>query len=600
MSLVDLAPLLDNPKIQIAIGDGILGQLETWWLSLDMAEKFAIAPPMQPGFAQAFEAAEQQAMRGLCEEMLRHHHVGLATWAQFGPLMGHNDVANLPELCANPGADVLHNAWQGKPAVCIAAGPSLQKNLALLQDPGLRAHVGVITVGTMLAPLRALGIVPDVVTTIDFQALNWTDQFRRVPLEADLPLVYLHSTWPQTPRRWPGPRFVAQNGSDFVGWLRQYLPTPGFDASYIQTVAHLNVLVALTLGANPIVLVGQDLSMPASAHHAPGARAQDCTPQEAPDGHLATVDYAGQPTWTRHSWLSMQSVFRRIVAQHPDRTWLNCTEGGLAIPGVSNAAFRPTLEALPRLEGPRLRTVCGQRAAAWAPTVDWGRLQAGLTGGVAHLQELQALAQQTVATPPASVEDLQRIEQAVQGRMAQFNMAAVRRFDLIQACAALPPDAATTTEAERLAHQAARAVAIAQALDAVIPAICGDLRTALRRVEDLARAQPPTWQELWRMLARQSYQAVAYWLERPETWKQAPYAPGEVLERYVRLRAELDYQRQQYTSACTLLDAWDWAPGKRRRAQQSLTADYTARAAAQAYWREASVVSPHVAFDPED
>ena len=146
----------------------------------------------------------------------------------------------------------MQGLWEGKPAVCVAAGPSLQKNLALLMEPALRDKVAVLTAGTVYAVLDKLGIQPDLVTTIDFQYLNWTDQFRRVPLDTAPPLVYLHSTHPSTVRRWPGARFVGLNASDTTAWMQQYAEPKPY-AAQVQTVAHLNVVVAALLGANPII-----------------------------------------------------------------------------------------------------------------------------------------------------------------------------------------------------------------------------------------------------------------------------------------------------------------------------------------------------------
>lgn len=350
LHICDIRPLLEGgAKVNLFIGGDLVAQCEHWWLTFETFEKMYIGPVLRSAFTNVFDKFIYDALCEKSGEMIRHHLIGLATWARHGHEMQHNDVSNLPDYVSNPGMEKLRNLWQGKPVVCVAAGPSLKKNLRLLCRPEYRNKVCVISVGTVLKLLLSFNIRPDIVTTIDFQRLNYTDQFKGYELPTDIPLVYLHSTYAETVKRWPGPKFVATNDSEIVQWLKVrniYTEDKG-SAAQSQTVAHLNVFVALTLGAKKIILIGQDLSMPKDEHHAPGAMAQDTAPKDAEDSYYEIDDMHGNKIYTRHSFASMTVVFSRIFISNPEIEFFNCSEMGVNIVGSVNAPLSQVLSEFP-------------------------------------------------------------------------------------------------------------------------------------------------------------------------------------------------------------------------------------------------------------
>src|SRR5437763_9444636 len=88
-----------------------------------------------------------------------------------------NIANNLGRYATTPPLDLLRDAFKGKPAVLVAAGPSLAKNMHLLHElvgnaePGTRRAV-IIAVQTMLKPLLAAGIEPDFVTSLDYNTVS--------------------------------------------------------------------------------------------------------------------------------------------------------------------------------------------------------------------------------------------------------------------------------------------------------------------------------------------------------------------------------------------------------------------------------------------
>lgn len=609
----DCTPFFDGQhRVDLIVGDAILQNVEPWWLGLEAHEKLHILPPLRAGYTQQYCSKGYDALLEKTADMLRFHAVGLATWKAFGGCIGDNDLLNMPEYLQTPGYEHLHNLWQGKPAVCVAAGPSLQKNLRYLLPQAQRDKVALITAGTTYALVQGIGLEPDIVTTIDFQRLNWTDQFQYVPLDPQCTLVYLHSTYPQTVRRWPGPKFVAENASDTVNWLRQYGDGKK-SAAQVQTVAHLNLLVALELGANPIILLGQDLAMPPDAHHAAGARAQDTAPQDAPtEAFVDAQDYMGHVVKTRHSFLSMKTVFERIIAEHPATTFLNCTEGGLALAGAQNMPLDVALASLPNATGGRVRPRLATAAQAYQPKMletlpgDLRRLRAQIDDLAQFSATVLALASQ----PPVVLTDaeravamtsdlltdadveaslwLQRIgtqilaqEVLIQERQVAFGVFAIRHFGLLELLSAIPPDLGPTPSLE--AHQRVnceRLIAVARMIDELVPTVRHLLRTVQSRLDDVYTDGLPTSPlQMQRLMAKQHYGMVQRALTADPASSRAWYG----------LQAQLFYHTQQYAAACALYTTVGSTPQKVRRMQQHLSHDVSAlREALVAYFPDGS------------
>lgn len=557
---VDVADLMLGKRVDLVIGSDILAQVEPLWLSLDVMDKLHLSGPLRSGYTHLVSAPEYDTLMTAVTDMLRFHGVGLSTWRIFGAAIGNNDLLNAPEYFANPGYEQLKDAWQGKPAVCIAAGPSLHKNLRLLMDPAVRQNVVVIAVGTVYELLRSLHIEPDIVTTIDFQRLNWTDQFQHVALDRPPALVYLHSTYPQTPRRWPGPCFVGENASDTVNWLRAYSGGKKA-AAQVQTVAHLNLLVALELGCNPIALIGQDLSMPPQEHHAVGALAQDQAPASAGEEAFVQVpDFQGQPVHTRHSFLSMLTVFSRLVREHPGVEIVNCSEAGLAIPGLANRPFQAFLEACPALPAEALwgfRTHLRTLAAQYVPVIDEGLYEAiaTLRREVALLIQNSGHVVRFAREMGLEIEGARRWilnhEAPLQQYRTAFGLFCIRHFGLIELMAEVPPaEACVPDQAAKDRYNCERLIRVSQMLLEEAPLVERLLRVTearllgLRQSLQQRKAGTPTHlDDILLALTQQRYKDALHALE---AWEPAPGAAMNSLRR--RLLSKILWHQQRYAA----------------------------------------------------
>jgi hypothetical protein len=200
-----------------------------------------------------------------------------------------NELMNLDRYATSPGVTDLHGTLRNRPAIVVAAGPSLRRNIELLSKPGLRDHFVIIAVQTVLKQLLARGIRPHFVTALDYHEIS--RRFYEGLTPASIDGVTLVAEAKANPAilgafpgmvRFPGDRFLDEFlgeplVKDFfrrpqVRELPGGVPTPA-DATLNPgaTVAHMAYYLARKLGCDPVILIGQDLGFTDGQYYAAGA-----------------------------------------------------------------------------------------------------------------------------------------------------------------------------------------------------------------------------------------------------------------------------------------------------------------------------------------
>lgn len=584
----DLTDVLSDKRCDTFIGEQVIDNMDQWFLGFNTHEKFYICPPVRAGYTASYDSEFYEQLTSRCIDMLRYHAVGLATWQQFGPSIGDNDIANAPEYLTTPGLNELTGIWESKPAICVAAGPSLQKNLKYLLDPEVRNRVCVLAVGTVYGLLRSMGIIPDIVTSIDFQRLNWTDQFRLFPQDRRTALVYLHSVYPQIPRRWPGPKFVARNSSDTTEWLKTFCEEKA-TAGSVQTVAHLNVVAALMMKANPIVLLGQDLSMPPSEHHAPGAQAQDTTPTEAPDSCIEAVDIYGNIVQTRHSFLSMRTVFAQMFLANPGVQFINCTEGGINIDNSINASLGDVCNSIKTQVPPQEKNANETIQSIYRDYKSQSRMSDFVNEVDMIMECLLRLAELSKTTHEINMSDfydtqkreaIVKIIQKIEAETAKINpivmsMICVRRYDIVVALSEIEPNGDGVSDLEVLKFRINRTIKICKSVLDEYRYVFENVRKMKARLLDIISITSggytvPNTKEILKLLARQSYDNVYVGLSsKLDDMGDSLFTTND-LRNYIRLQARLAMHLQEYQRVYALLDTHGFDERLKLRAQKYL------------------------------
>ena len=296
--------------------------------------------------------------------------------------------------------------------ICVAAGPSLVKNVDLLRDPAYRARVVVIAVQTALEPLLDRGIEPDFVTAIDYSRIC-KRFYEALPPLPRTTLVIDPKAHPVIFDAYPGP--VRMVGNDFNDELLGELRRPVNRVKAAATVAHLSLYLAEFLGCDPIAFIGQDLGFSNGLYYAPGTAVHRVWSSEINRfntmemmewtrvvrmrGHLRRAeDIDGQPCFTDEQMATYLKQFERDFADAERRgvTILDCTEGGLPKEHTARQTLREALDDHAPASTPPLQLpgVPEPGVAAWdAERVE--RLQAVLRARTAEVQTLRKLTRDT-------------------------------------------------------------------------------------------------------------------------------------------------------------------------------------------------------------
>ena len=296
----------------------------------------------------------------------------------FGEVWSLQGMENLPLIAANPTIgmyrDVFKVGERKTPAVIVATGPSLSKNVHLLRE--LKGRALIITFSHTLRALEAAGVVPDVVLALDPEDLRYHfDGCDTTKFEALVTGATIHPGV----LRLPSKRlitFAANAGID--GWIYRCIVGGKTAAEGEQhmistggSVACSALALALLWGCGPILFVGQDLAYTGDKVYADGSPDGDATITRAEgeaaviggwsDGYAAMASvggarqqmtsltecegYDGGTVPTSVSFNMYRKWIEAFLAQHKVEAW-NCTEGGAKI---ANTEQVPLAEGLRRI-----------------------------------------------------------------------------------------------------------------------------------------------------------------------------------------------------------------------------------------------------------
>ncbi|HUX36258.1 MAG TPA: 6-hydroxymethylpterin diphosphokinase MptE-like protein [Rectinemataceae bacterium] len=186
--------------------------------------------------------------------------------AFFGRIWFRNAVRNL-FVAERPSPPIR----PARRAIVTAAGPSLETGLDAIEAERKEGAL-LIATDTSLPALLGMGIKPDLVVSIDCQAISYYHFLKGLP--ADIPLVLDLASPNRLARMSPNVRFFS-SGHPFCTFLSsRWRPFPALDTSG-GNVTHAALSLAEALGAEHCLVVGADFSYPDGKSYARGTYIHD-------------------------------------------------------------------------------------------------------------------------------------------------------------------------------------------------------------------------------------------------------------------------------------------------------------------------------------
>lgn len=373
---------------------------------------------------QRFHSAFHAAVRELTADFVAYCKMQMVTTLTNGRITCRNIAHNLPAYVDHPGVESLAGRAAGYPAVVVAAGPSLARNVEQLAE--LRSRAVLVAVQTVFKPLLARGCPPHFVVSLDFHEIS--AQFFQGVGACDTVLVAEPKAHWHVLDAYRGRTLVLQNRfADEL--LREAAPKRGALKAG-TTVAHLAFYLAQHLGCDPIILVGQDLAYCEGLYYPPGMPIEDiwrpelgrfCTLEMKQLERIArgrpilrkVTDVHGREAYSDEQMLTYAEQFQTDFAASRARV-IHACEGGMRLAGTEAMTLR---EAAQRF---CVRALPPGAWVAHAPPAEGGRALAiaSLEARIAELKELRRICAEMSPL-------LDQLSELVE-RPAEFNRLVVR------------------------------------------------------------------------------------------------------------------------------------------------------------------------------
>jgi hypothetical protein len=336
LNFIDLSELLKSNNIVYVIGStNSLFDVVRKYFSLTLEKELSFFEH-NPSH-KLFEAEYKKIYKQL-REVISFKKINLTTNINSARKWRNNLIANLPYIFKSPKADDFFNEFKDIPAICVSAGPSLDKNINDIKKAEGKAII--MCVGTSLKPLLKNGIEPDIVVSMDGNKANF-EHFKDINNIPDSYLFAEKANHYMIQQKWHDKQVFFTMKRNFSGWVESLKG----DYTPIQTggtVAHSMVDLAYKMGANPIILAGQDLAYSEGKTHASGTTYEN---QQSNNKNLIEIDgINGDKVLTSKAFMTMLSYFNNYFDKHSDRKYIDATEGGAKINNTEIKTMEVTIE----------------------------------------------------------------------------------------------------------------------------------------------------------------------------------------------------------------------------------------------------------------
>ena len=281
------------------------------------------------------------AYQGTCRANAASLKVKATSWQK-------NSFANIKHIFNSYSSSKFFGAFSGKTVIIVSAGPSLDKNIELLKN--VQDKAVIICVYTALRALHKRNIKPHFVIAVDESQMLYGDCYD------DVPMLYPSTTNSDFISNYKGEKIlICSDMTSITNCLFSDYIKDEHKLESGGSVACTAVDLAVKMGANPIVLVGQDLSFTGHSIHVKGGyndeadiqrfgsqekgqRFYEQTKSENKEYHeqkYEVTDIFGNTVYTIQFFEIFLSWFENYFEHNKNITkFINATEGGILKRGV--------------------------------------------------------------------------------------------------------------------------------------------------------------------------------------------------------------------------------------------------------------------------
>ncbi|HPG51331.1 MAG TPA: DUF115 domain-containing protein [Spirochaetota bacterium] len=343
----------------------------------------------------------------------------LLTRFEFEERWVENILRNIPRLFTAARVASLFGRFSGCPGIIVSAGPSLRKNVRVLER--MRDRALIVAVDTAAPVLARTGVSPHLIMTLDAQKHSI-----RHFLGLDgggAALIADMVSYPPVVRSFGGPAimsattkyYTAADGAmkrettPLMGWIEKYIEPIG-DLQSGGSVATSAFDLLLNLGCNPIILAGQDLAY--TGREIDGSGTHHYSEWLPRTNRLGGLDSMNQSIIRRRKikYVPAYGGTGKVISDFVFdlyRGWfedsaakvsvpvINATEGGARIRNTEEAALSALVDRLPSLSPVPADILA--RALAGDRRERPDRLAAAMKAAIRDLEEVSTAADRAMA-----------------------------------------------------------------------------------------------------------------------------------------------------------------------------------------------------------
>ncbi|MBQ2593534.1 MAG: motility associated factor glycosyltransferase family protein [Candidatus Riflebacteria bacterium] len=344
----DLSRLLSDSRVHISLGSDADAVGEVWNAAIDWSVLSGMAiiehQPSKSRFSLFFDKLLEKM-----KYLANRSRGNFITLMNVGWEFHRNNFMNLQEAFGLPGSERLFDKFTNVPAIIVAAGPSLDKNMEYLKR--VKGRFPIIAVDTAYRHLLANGIKPDFVCAADSSYENSLD-FVGVEDETEVILVAELMTHPDIFKVFKGRKIITTFGGGLYPQISKFREPMGSLICW-GSVATMAFDLARKMGADPIIFIGFDLSFCDGRLHTRGSYSEDIlyenlhpfTSMEnetseyiCERGRFQFMGDDGKLIYTDTNMKAYKDWFEDQF-QHTEAKVINATEGGI----VNNFVEKMTL-----------------------------------------------------------------------------------------------------------------------------------------------------------------------------------------------------------------------------------------------------------------
>ncbi len=286
--------------------------------------------------------------------------ININTISRFDKLWAYNIASNAAKISTHYGVNKFFDKYKNIPAIIVSAGPSLEKNIRKLKE--IKNKALIIAVDTAMKPLFSHNISPHFIITIDPQKKN-SKYFRNVNFK-DSVLIAESSVDKEAIDSFNGAIYFINSIFPLAKYFMEELGDRG-DITTGGSVSTAAYDFAIRIGANPIIMVGLDLSFPNYQTHIKGSYHEEnffteIYKLDSYDSRIYKVLIAGnlkeekniynEKVWTDLRFDMYKNWYEEQCEKNNKIKFYNATEGGIIINGMENIKLEELIKKFNDIE----------------------------------------------------------------------------------------------------------------------------------------------------------------------------------------------------------------------------------------------------------